>query len=82
MSLPAMSEFAGTVDVLAGAVARRGGECDDIAARMLAGAVIGVTLAAALPQAAEPGAGLAARYDAALAHLEAGLPLQAPASGR
>jgi AcrR family transcriptional regulator len=82
MSLPAMGEFAGTVEALAGSVARRaGGECDDFAARMLAGAVIGVIMAA-VPRAAEPDTELAARFDAALAHLEAGLPLRAPASGR
>jgi hypothetical protein len=83
MSLPMGSEFAGTVEALAGAVARRaGGGCDDFAACMLAGAVIGVIMAAALPGAAEPGTDLAARLDAALAQLEAGLPLQAPAPGR
>ena len=82
MSLSGMGEFAATVEALAGAVARRaGGECDDFAARMLAGAVIGVIMAA-LPRAAEPEADLTARFDAALAHLEAGLPLRAPASGR
>jgi AcrR family transcriptional regulator len=82
MSLPGMSEFGGTVEALAGAVARRaGGECDEFAARMLAGAVIGVIMAA-VPRAAEPGADLAARLGAALAHLEAGLPLRAPASGQ
>jgi hypothetical protein len=79
MSLPKVSEFAGTVEALAGAVVRRaGGECDDFAARMLAGAVIGVLMAAALPGAAEPATDLAACFDAALAHLEAGPPLQAP----
>jgi hypothetical protein len=78
-----MCEFAGTIETIAGAVAQRaGGECDDFAARMLAGAVIGVSLAAALPQAAEPDTDLAARFDAALAHLDAGLPLRAPGSGR
>lgn len=82
MSLPMGGEFAGTVEALADAVARRaGGECDDFAARVLAGAVIGVIMAAALPGAAEAGTDLATRFDAALAHLEA-LPLQAPASGR
>lgn len=82
MSRPGMSEFGGTVEALAGAVARRaGGECDDFAARMLAGAVTGVIMAA-VPQAVEPGADLAARFDAALAHLEAGLPLRAPAPGQ
>ena len=83
MSLPKMSEFAGTVEALAGAVARRaGGECDDFAARMLAGVVIGVIMAAALPGAAERDADLAAGFDAALAYLDAGLPLRAPASGQ
>ena len=48
---------------------------------MLAGAVIGVVMAA-VPRAAEPGADLAAVLDAALAHLEAGLPLRAPVSGQ
>jgi AcrR family transcriptional regulator len=82
MSLPGTSEFRGTVEALAGALARRaGGECDDFAARLLAGAVIGVIMAA-VPQALEPGTDLAARFDAALAHLEAGLPLRAPASGQ
>jgi hypothetical protein len=52
MSLPMGSEFVGTVEALAGAVARRaGGGCDDFAARVLAGAVIGVIMAAALPGA-------------------------------
>lgn len=83
MSLPKASESAGTVEALADAVARRaGGECDDFAARMLAGAVIGVIMAAALPRAPEPDTDLTARLDAALAHLEAGLPLRAPASGQ
>jgi hypothetical protein len=60
MSLPGMSEFGGTVEALAGAVGRRaGGECDDFAARMVAGAVIGVIMAA-VPRGAEPGADLAA----------------------
>lgn len=67
MSLPKMSEFAGTVEALAGAVAQRAGsEGDDFAARMLAGAVAGVITAAA-PRPAEPDTDLTARFDAALA---------------
>lgn len=73
MSLHQAGEIAGT---LAAAVAQRDGrEHDDFTDRILAGAVIGAIMAAAMPEP-EPGkavADLPARLDAALACLEAGL---------
>jgi AcrR family transcriptional regulator len=72
----AMDEFARTIDVIAGAVARRvGREPGDFAARNLAGAIIGVVISATRPWAGPPSGDMAAQIDAALAHLEAGLPL-------
>jgi len=72
----AMDEFARTIDVIAAAVAKRAGrDPDDFAVRNVAGALIGVTMAATMPWAEQPTADLAGRIDAALAHLEAGLPL-------
>jgi AcrR family transcriptional regulator len=72
----AMDEFARTIEVMAGAVAERvGREPDDFAARNLAGAMIGVIMSATMPWSGLPSADLGARIDAALAHLEAGLPL-------
>ncbi len=72
----ALDEFARTIDEIAAAVARRTGRApDDFAVRNLAGALIGVIMAAAMPWSEQPAADLAGRIDAALAHLEAGLPL-------
>jgi AcrR family transcriptional regulator len=75
----ALDELARTIQVMAEAVARRAGlEPDDFAARNLAGAITGVILSASLPMMSpttpEP-ADMFASMDAALAHLEAGLPL-------
>lgn len=72
----AMDEFARTIEVMAGAVAKRvGREPDDFAARNLAGAMIGVIMSATMPWTGLLGGDLGARIDEALAHLEAGLPL-------
>jgi AcrR family transcriptional regulator len=72
----ALDELARSVDAVAAAFARRTGRAaDDLAVRNAAGAVIGVVLAATLPWAGQPAADTLARIDAALVHLEAGLPL-------
>jgi AcrR family transcriptional regulator len=72
----AMDEFARTIDEIAAAVARRTGRApDDFAVRNVAGAVIGVIMAATMPWAEAPSDDMFERIDAALAHLEAGLPL-------
>jgi AcrR family transcriptional regulator len=72
----ALDEFARTIDEIAAAVARRTGRApDDFAVRNLAGALIGVIMAATMPWAEQPAEDLDERIDAALAHLEAGLPL-------
>jgi len=72
----ALDEFARTIDEIAAAVARRTGRApDDFAVRNVAGAVIGVIMAATMPWAEAPGDDMLERIDAALAHLEAGLPL-------
>jgi AcrR family transcriptional regulator len=72
----ALDELARSVDVIAAAVARRTGRsADDFAVRNVAGALIGVVLAAVVPWSDQPVADMLERFDAALAHLEAGLPL-------
>ena len=76
----AMDEFARTIGVIAEAAARRSGrDPNDFAVRNVAGAIVGVIMAATMPwsdwAAETPGADMLARIDAALAHLEAGLPL-------
>jgi AcrR family transcriptional regulator len=72
----ALDEFARTIDEIAAAVARRTGRApDDFAVRNVAGAVIGVIMAATMPWAEAPSDDMFERIDAALAHLEAGLPL-------
>jgi AcrR family transcriptional regulator len=74
----AVDELSRTIDVIAQVTARRTGrDPGDLAVRNLAGAVMGVVMSATLPWA---GAGhhtaeMFERIDAALAHLEAGLPL-------
>jgi AcrR family transcriptional regulator len=81
MSVPeirarAMDELARTIEFMAAAVARRvGRESSDFAVRNLAGAMIGVIMSATMPWAGLTGEDLLAQIDAALAHLEAGLPL-------
>lgn len=76
----AMDELARTMTVIAQAAASRTGRApDDFAARNLAGAIVGVIMAATMPWSdwadGNPDADMLARIDAALAHLEAGLPL-------
>jgi len=76
----AMDEFARTIGVIAQAAARRAGrDPDDFAVRNMAGAIVGVIMAATMPWSDWAGgsdcADLLERIDAALAHLEAGLPL-------
>jgi AcrR family transcriptional regulator len=71
-----LDQFAGTVQLLAEVVAERvGRRADDFAVRTLAGAVIGVAMSAMLAAADDPTADLFALVDAAMAHLEAGLPV-------
>jgi AcrR family transcriptional regulator len=76
----AIDEFARTIGVIAEAVARRSGrDPRDFAVRNFAGAIVGVVMAATTPwqdwAAEKHGADMVDRIDAALAHLEAGLPL-------
>jgi AcrR family transcriptional regulator len=73
----AIDEFARTIEIIAAALAKRAGRPpDDFAARNLAGAMIGVIMAATMPWASEAGnADMVEQIDAGLAHLEAGLPL-------
>ena len=89
MSVPeirarALDEFVRTIDQISAAIAHRtGGSPDDFAIRNLAGAMIGVIMAATMPWAADKPADVNAmfdRIDAGLAHLEAGLPLPGSAS--
>jgi AcrR family transcriptional regulator len=82
MSIPevrarALDEFTRTIDAIAAAVAKRTGRtADDFAVRNVAGAIIGVMMAVSLPLAAgDPDQDWLQRVDAALAHLDAGLPL-------
>ena len=73
----AIDDFTRSVEVIARAIAKRAGrDPDDLAVRNLAGAVMGVVMSATLPWGeAHYSAGMFERIDAALAHLEAGLPL-------
>jgi AcrR family transcriptional regulator len=76
----ALDEFTRTIDGIAGALAGRVGRApDDFAVRTLAGAIIGVITSVALPGLGinrhEDVTELFGRIDAALAQLEAGLPL-------
>jgi AcrR family transcriptional regulator len=77
----ALDELIRTTDVITAAIAARiGRTADDFAARNMAGAIIGVIMAATMPwQALGTGSTnvdeLFDRIDAGLAHLEAGLPL-------
>jgi AcrR family transcriptional regulator len=73
----ALDELTRAIQAMAEAVARRAGlPADDFAARNLAGAATGVILSATLPITPAPTpTDMFASIDAALAHLEAGLPL-------
>ncbi len=77
----AIDELVRTTDVITAAIAARTGRApDDFAIRNLAGAIIGVIMAAAMPWHALGDSDtdvdeMFDRIDAGLAHLEAGLPL-------
>ena len=76
----ALDELVRTTEVITAAIAARTGRRpDDFAARNLAGAIIGVIMAATMPLHLHEGATdvdeMFERIDAGLAHLEAGLPL-------
>jgi AcrR family transcriptional regulator len=72
----AVDEFARTIEQIAAALAKRAGRSpDDFAVRNLAGALVGVVMSATLPWEEQPAEDMPQRIDAALAHLEAGLPL-------
>ena len=81
MSVPELraklfDEYTRTIDVLAEALADRAG-CgpDDFKVRNLAGAIIGVSLAAVMTTVDDPKADVMQAVDKGLAHLDAGLPL-------
>jgi AcrR family transcriptional regulator len=73
----AIDELSRTIEVIAQSAAKRTGrDPDDFAVRNLAGAIIGVIMSATLPWAeAHRSPDMFQRVDAALAHLDAGLPL-------
>jgi AcrR family transcriptional regulator len=71
-----LNQFTGMVDQVADVLEARVGErASDFAVRNLAGAIIGVLMSAVLAAASDPEADLIQLTDAAMAHLEAGLPL-------
>jgi AcrR family transcriptional regulator len=72
----ALDEFTRAIQAIAAVIAKRAGrEADDPAVRNLAGAVVGVVMSATMSATAGQPADVFAPIDAALAHLEAGLPL-------
>ncbi len=72
----ALDEYAGTVQALGEAIAKRTGrDPEEFVVRNFAGALVGVMMSASLAIATDPAADFAGIADAALAHLEAGLPL-------
>ena len=78
-----LSQFASIVDQLAHLLApRMGRERDDFVVHNLSGAVLGVLLAAMLAIADNPKADMFRIVDDALAHLEAGLPLDWKPAGK
>jgi AcrR family transcriptional regulator len=71
-----LDEFTRVVEIVAGVVAERTGRRpDDIAVMTLAGAIIGVSIAAMVAARDNPSADLMELMDAGLAQLEAGLDL-------
>ena len=71
-----VDEFIRTIDLMAIPLARRAGRSpEDIEVKHVAGAMIGVLLAVTMGPPDDDPADLLTRVDAALAHLEAGLPL-------
>jgi hypothetical protein len=71
-----LGQFADLVNQIAELLATRAGKkTSDFAVRNMAGAVLGVLLASMLMITEDPNADMVKLADAALAHLEAGLPL-------
>jgi hypothetical protein len=71
-----LDEFSRTIQMVAEMLAGRlGRPADDFALRIFAGALTGVVIAAMLAAIDDPSADVIALLDAALAQLEAGLPL-------
>ncbi len=90
MSIPeirarALDEFVRTIEQIGAAIARRAGsDPADFEVRNMAGAIIGVIMAATMPWEADEGSDLDTmfdRIDEGLAHLGAGLPLTADQAG-
>jgi AcrR family transcriptional regulator len=72
----ALADLIGTIRLIAEEVALRlGRDPDEFAIRNLAGALIGVGMAAMLATEEDSGADYLALFDAGMAHLDAGLPL-------
>jgi AcrR family transcriptional regulator len=82
----AVDELVRTTDQISAAIARRlGVSPHDFEVRNMAGAILGVIIAAALPQETEQPMDFYVMFDhidAALAHLEAGLPLPSGHGGQ
>lgn len=75
-----LNQSASQLDEIVALVARRAGRSsDDFAVRNLAGALLGVMIAAFLAVANSPDTDVLDLADQALVHLEAGLPLDWPA---
>jgi AcrR family transcriptional regulator len=82
----ALDELLRTIDQISAAIARRVGDSpQDFAVRNMAGAIIGVVMAAAMPADLSQPVDVRVmfdRIDEGLAHLEAGLPLPPASAGR
>lgn len=71
-----LDEFTRTIAVIAEVAAERvGRRADDLAVRTFAGALLGVAMSTMLPALEDPAADYGELLDAAMAYLEAGLPL-------
>jgi len=71
-----LDQFAGLIQTIADAVAQRvGRRTEEFEIRVFAGALVGIALAVVMESAADPAFDYLERFDAALAHLEAGLVL-------
>jgi AcrR family transcriptional regulator len=71
-----LNEFADLIDQIAVPIAHRAGKSPkDFAVRNMAGALLGVIIAAYFATAADPNANYLQEMDRAMAHLEKGLPL-------
>ena len=71
-----LNEFADLIDQISVPIARRSGKSPkDFAVRNMAGALIGVLIAAYFATAADPKTDFLKEMDRAMAHLEKGLPL-------